>query len=74
MTLDKDYSIDEVAEAIGMSKRWIYAQIKEGAEHQFYGNTVRFTAAQVDLLREQHTRAKVQVPASITTGHKRRAS
>lgn len=72
MTLPQDYSLSEVADALGMSERWVRARIKDGAEHQRYGHKIRFTAEQVDQLRAQHT----QQPAaqSITTGRKRRAS
>lgn len=72
MNLERDYSIAEVAEAIGMSDKWIRQRIKDGAEHLRYGHKIRFTSAQVEKLRAAHT----QAPAveSITTGRKRRAS
>lgn len=70
--LEKDFTIAEVAEAIGMSDRWIRQRIKEGAEHIRYGHKIRFTKEQVDKLRAAHVKA----PAveSITTGRKKRAS
>lgn len=70
MTLSKDYSLNEVAEALGMSPRWVRARIKEGAEHQRYGHKIRFTDAQVEALRAQH--ASAPVVQSVTTGRKRR--
>lgn len=72
MSLAPDYSLAEVAQALGMSERWVRARIKEGAEHQRYGHKIRFTAEQVDRLRADHTQAPVV--QSVTTGRKRRAS
>ena len=72
MTLNRDYSLTEVAEALGMSPRWVRAKVKDGAEHQRYGHKIRFTEAQVEALRASHT--KQPAPTSITTGRKRRAS
>lgn len=73
MTLDPDYTLDEVAEALGMSTRWIRDRIRlDGVEHMRFGRTIRFTAEQVDKLRAAHVRQPQ--PESITTGHKKRAS
>lgn len=72
MTLPKDYTMGEVAEALGMSERWVRQQVKDGAVHNRYGHKVRFTAEQVELLRSART--KNAVPTSITTGRKKRAS
>lgn len=72
MSLAPDYSLAEVAKALGMSERWVRARLKEGAEHQRYGHKIRFTPEQVDKLRAQHT--SQPAPVSITTGKKRRAS
>lgn len=69
MTLSKDYTLTEVAEALGMSERWVRAKVKDGAEHMRYGLKIRFTAEQVDRLRAAHV--KVPVEQSITTGRKR---
>lgn len=69
MTLDQDYSLEDVANALGMSERWVRARVKDGAEHQRYGHKIRFTAEQVDKLRARHT--KQPIPQSITTGRKR---
>lgn len=70
--LDQDYSLRQVADALGMSERWVRARIKEGAEHQRYGHKIRFTPLQVEQLRAQHT--KQPAAQSITTGRKKRAS
>lgn len=70
--LTKDYSLAEVSEAIGMSERWIRKQIADGAEHIRYGHKIRFSAAQVELLRASNVHNAT--PQSITTGRKRKAS
>lgn len=69
--LEKDYSLAEVSEAIGMSTRWVRDRCSEGAEHIRYGRKIRFTQAQVDKLRASHTKSPVE--QSITTGRKRRS-
>lgn len=75
MTLERNYSLEEVAEALGMSTRWVRDRIKgdDAAEHLRFGHKIRFTAEQVEKLRAKH----VQAPApagSVTTGRKKRAS
>lgn len=70
--LSKDYTLAQVAEATGMSERWLRERVKEGAEHIRFGHKIRFTAAQVDKLREANTRNAV--PQSITTGRGKRKS
>lgn len=72
MTLEPDYTIDEVAEALRMSERWIRRQVANGAEHQRYGHIIRFTEAQVTALRASMT--KSPTPTQITTGRKKKAS
>ena len=69
--LEKDYGLEEVADAIGMSTRWVRERCKEGAEHIRYGRKIRFTQAQVDRLRASHT--KMPTEQSITTGRKKRS-
>lgn len=65
--LESDYSIDEVAQAIGMSTRWVRDRInKDNAEHLRYGHKIRFTAAQVDKLRASHTKTPAPVSAAVT--------
>lgn len=72
--LAKDYTLEEVADAIGMSTRWIRDRIaKDGAEHIRYGHKIRFTSEQVDKLRASHVKAPLPT-ASITTGRKKRTS
>lgn len=72
MTLEPDYSLEEVAEALGMSPKWVRRQVQGGAEHQRYGHKIRFTEAQVDRLRATHT--KQPVAQGVTTGRKRKTS
>lgn len=70
--LARDYTLEEVAKALGMSTRWVRDRIKnDGAEHLRYGHKIRFTADQVDKLRADHTKAPVVT--SITTGKKKGA-
>lgn len=71
--LTSDYSLAEVADALGMSTRWVRDRIKfDNVEHQRYGHKIRFTAAQVDKLRAAY--AHTPVPQPVTTGRKRKAS
>ena len=67
--IEKDFTVDQVAAAVGMSGRWVRARIADGAEHQRYGHKIRFTAEQVDKLRASHTQAPES--ESITTGRKK---
>ena len=70
MSLEKDYPLEEVADALGMSTRWVRDRIRlDGVEHQRYGHVIRFTEAQVAKLRADHV--KVPVVESITTGPKK---
>lgn len=71
--LEPDYDLAEVAKAIGMSTRWIRERVKDGAEHQRYGHKIRFTAAQVEKLRADHTKAPTPVVTPITSGRKKRS-
>lgn len=73
-SLAPDYSVDDVAHALGMSTRWVRRQIAEGAEHQRYGHKIRFTSAQVDALRAKFTRNDLPAGSGITTRRGRRAS
>lgn len=70
--LTPDYSLKEVAIALGMSEKWVRNRIKDGAEHMRYGHKIKFTAEQVEQLRAQHK--SVPAPQSITTGRKRRTA
>lgn len=70
MTLEPNYTLREVADAIGMSTRWVRDRIRlDGAEHLRFGRQIMFTADQVDKLRAAHT--KQPVAQSVTTGKKR---
>jgi len=78
-TLDADYTLEEVAEALRVSKRWIRDRIRAGkegkgpvVEHIRRGHMIRFTADQVEKLR---TFGAVQPIAGeqVTTGHKKSA-
>ena len=71
--LPQDYSLEEVATALGMSPRWVRDRIRlDNAEHQRYGHKIRFTAEQVEKLRAAHTTATVVEP--VTTGRKKRSA
>lgn len=70
--LPRDYSLDEVATALGMSTRWVRERIKGGAAHQRYGHKIAFTADQVEALRASHTKTPAPEGA-ITSGKKKRA-
>lgn len=72
--LRPDYSLKEVAIALGMSEKWVRNQIKAGAEHLRYGHKIKFTAEQVDQLRSRHVAVTNPQPKSITTGRKRRTA
>lgn len=67
--LDKNYNLDEIAEAVGMSTRWVRQQCKEGAEHQRMGHKIKMTSGQIDKLRETHT--VTPITKSITTGRRK---
>lgn len=71
MTLERDYTVPEVAAALGMSKRWVYAQIANGCAHQRpSSNRIRFTLAQVDALRAKYESAPMRTNA-VTTGRRK---
>lgn len=69
--LTKDYDLDEVATALGMSPRWVRQQCKNGAVHNRYGHKIRFTAEQVEMLRASCVRKPIE--QSITTGRRKGA-
>lgn len=72
MSLAPDFTLGEVAEALGMSERWVRDRVNlDGAAHQRYGRKIRFTPEQVDQLRAMHTKAPVK--PSMTTGRKKGA-
>lgn len=72
-SLPSDYTLEEVAEALGMSTRWVRDRIRlDGAAHQRYGHKIRFTPKQVEALRARHTTTPVE--QSVTTGRKKRTA
>ena len=65
--LEPDFTLEEVADALRMSTRWVRDRIRlDGAEHNRYGLKIRFTASQVQSLRAAHVRTVVSEP--VTTG------
>lgn len=72
--IEKDYGLDEIAEIVGMSTRWVRNRMAAGAEHQVYGHKRKMTRSQIEQLRASHTRRVVEpVDDSVTTGRKRSA-
>lgn len=71
-SLEPDFTLQEVADALSMSTRWVRDQIRAGAEHTRYGGRIRFTAEQVAKLRAAHVRNLVTEP--VTTGPSKRRS
>lgn len=74
MNLEIDYDLDQIAEAVGMSTRWVRDRVRDGAAHQRYGNKIKMTAEQVALLRAAHTKEPDPVVESITTGRRKRSA
>jgi hypothetical protein len=68
-----DLTLNEAADVIRMSERWLRQQIKDGlVECERRGHKIFFTPSQVEKLRHSFTvRPAAQ---SITTGRKRKAS
>lgn len=71
MTLPVTYSLEEVAEAVGMSTRWVRDRCKDGAPHSRMGHKLKFTEEQVAELIAAY--AVTPSSQSITTGRKRRS-
>lgn len=72
MTLANDYTLDEVADALGMSTSWLRRKVKSDLlEHQKYGHKIKFTPAQVDAIRARYSAQPEVEP--ITTGRKKRS-
>jgi hypothetical protein len=69
MSLQQEHSMEDVAKALGMSYRWVREQVRQGAAHQRYGNRIRLTDDQVELLRSRF--ASTPAPTQITTGRRR---
>lgn len=71
--LTPDFTLNEVAKALGMSPRWLRDRIKfDKVEHLRYGHKIRFTAEQVEKLRSQFTVAPAPTSTQVTTGRKKR--
>jgi Helix-turn-helix domain len=67
--LEREFTVTEVAEALGLSDRWVRNGVARGAEHQRYGNRIRFTPQQLERLRARHRREEfTPPPPPITTG------
>lgn len=65
--LEVDFTLAEVADALGVSTRWVRDRIRlDGVAHQRYGHKIRFTPEQVAELRAAHVKALVVEP--VTTG------
>lgn len=72
--LPKTYTLEEVADALGMSTRWVRGKLAE-VEHMRAGHKIRFTQAQYEAFRDSlATKAAVAVPQSITTGRKKKSA
>ena len=64
---DREYTLLEVAEAIGMSTRYVRDRLRlDGFAHQRYGKHIRFTRDQFLAFQRAHTTVAVAEP--VTTG------
>ncbi|HKY57633.1 MAG TPA: hypothetical protein VJL80_06315 [Aeromicrobium sp.] len=69
--LPKTYNLDEVADALGMSERWVRSKLK-GVEHIRAGHKIRFTEEQYQAFRKSLAVNTEQANVtSITTGKKK---
>lgn len=69
-SLEPDYTLEEVAEAMKMSTRWVRDRVNlDGADHRRYGHKIRFSEAQFEALKKMHDVERAE--ESITTGKKR---
>ncbi len=65
-TLPRDWTLEEVAEALRMSTRWLRDRLKsDQLEHQKYGHKILFTDEQVAAIRAWH--AAQPIEQSVTT-------
>jgi hypothetical protein len=83
MTLEPEYDLNQIAEAMRRSPRWVRNQIKAGKdgngpfiEHQGGGpgSKITMTAEQVEKFRASRTQTAPVVVESITTGRKKRSA
>lgn len=72
MTLSNLHTLQEVADSLGMSERWVRRKLADGAAHTRLGHKIRFTDEQVELLVAQHAQAPAS--KSITTGRRKRSA
>lgn len=71
--LEQDFTLEEVADALRMSTRWVRDRIRlDGIEHVRRGRGIYFTAEQVAALRAMHVRSLVREP--VTTGPAKRSA
>lgn len=69
---EKDYNLEQIAEAMDMSTRWVRDQLKDlSIEHRRPGKRIRMSAEQLEKFKARYD--VVPVVQSITTGRKRRA-
>lgn len=68
--LAKDYTLNDVAKALGMSERWVRSKLPQ-VEHTRYGHKVRFTTEQFEAFKAQFV--EKPVAKSVTTGRKKSA-
>lgn len=73
MSLDNEHTMQEVADALRMSHRWVRAQVQAGAAHQRYGNRIRFTDEQVESLRRRFASVPDVAETVLTTRRRRSA-
>lgn len=78
--LTRDHTLEEVADALRMSSKWIRNKIKDGKAgrgpviaYERRGHKIVFTDEQVAALRNQFTDAPTTGGDSITTGRKKSA-
>lgn len=71
---EKDLNLEQIAEAMGMSTRWVRDQLRDGSgiEHRRPGGRIRMSAEQLEKFKATYD--VNAIPQSITTGRRRRAS
>lgn len=54
------HSVSEAADILGVGPGWLYQRAARGeVAHQRYGRAIRFTAEQVEQIREQYAQQVV---------------
>lgn len=73
---EKDLNLEQIAEAMGMSTRWVRDQLDpkkgRGIEHRRPGNRIRMSPEQLEKFKSSFD--VVTTPQSITTGRKRKSA